>query len=162
MGGKFAKKIAMKAVSVKNARAFVEWQRELARRGEPIEVKPMSLKLPMLQEAVAVGGSGVTRVKSREVMESNKEDDGDNGSDNDVPLAQKCPASPDSVTSTKQLRTVASKEGKGNVKMREMTPLATVVEVEWEVSDMEVEGKGKLKAAAIVIEEKDKGAEETK
>ncbi|KNZ80698.1 hypothetical protein J132_04942 [Termitomyces sp. J132] len=116
----------------------------------------------MSQEAVAVGGSRVARVKSREVMESDKEDDGDNGSDNNMPLAQKCPASPDSVTSTKHPRTVASKEGEGNVKMRKMTPLATVAEVEWEVSDMEVKGEGKLKAVAMIIEEKDKGAEETK
>ncbi|KAG5351087.1 hypothetical protein C0989_008024 [Termitomyces sp. Mn162] len=42
-------------------------------------------------EEAAIGGSRVTRVKSREVVESNKDDDGNdssNGND-DVPLAQK-------------------------------------------------------------------------
>ncbi|KNZ77455.1 hypothetical protein J132_05413 [Termitomyces sp. J132] len=43
-----------------------------------------------------------------------------------------------------------------------MTPLVTVAEVGWEVSDMEVEGEGKPEVVAIVIENKDKGAKETK
>ncbi|KAG5337582.1 hypothetical protein C0989_009267 [Termitomyces sp. Mn162] len=55
-----------------------------------------------------------------------------------------------------------SKEGKRDVEMREMTPLVTVAEVGWEVSDMEVEGEGKPEVVAIVIEKKDKGAKETK
>ncbi|KAG5726352.1 hypothetical protein E4T56_gene18915 [Termitomyces sp. T112] len=143
-----------------NMRAFVEWQRELARKGEPIKVKHMSLKLLIFQEEVAIGGSGIARVKSREVVESNKEDDDNNGSDNngnnEVPLAQKCPASP---------TLVASEEGEKDMEMREMTPLATVAEVEREVSDMEVKGKEEQEAATVASEEdkgENKGAEEAK
>ncbi|KAG5717931.1 hypothetical protein E4T56_gene1697 [Termitomyces sp. T112] len=53
---------------------------------------------------------------------------------------------------------IASKEGEEDV---EMTLLATVAEVEWEASDMEVKREGELEAAAIVVE-KDEGAKETK
>ncbi|KAG5349731.1 hypothetical protein C0989_002132 [Termitomyces sp. Mn162] len=157
MGGKFAKRIAAKVALVRNMRAFVEWQRELARKGEPIE-----------EEAV-MGGSGVARVKSREVVESNKEEDGNNGSNNNgsdnVPLIQKCPASPALVTGAKQLRMVTGEKSEKDVKMREMTSLATVAEVEQEVSDMEVEGEEEFEAATVAIEEdkqEDKGAEEAK
>ncbi|KNZ71519.1 hypothetical protein J132_09181 [Termitomyces sp. J132] len=120
----------------------------------------MSLKLLISQEEVAIGGSGIARVKSREVVESNKEDDDNNGSNNngnnEVPLAQKCPASP---------TLVASEEGEKDMEMREMTPLATVAEVEREVSDMEVKGKEEQEAATVAIEEdkgEDKGAKEAK
>ncbi|KAG5716133.1 hypothetical protein E4T56_gene10937 [Termitomyces sp. T112] len=85
-GGKFTKRIATKAALVRNARAFVEQQRELAKRGEHIEVKHLSLLLPTLQEGAVVGGSGGAKVKSREVVES---DEDDNDSNSDVPLAQK-------------------------------------------------------------------------
>ncbi|KAG5725398.1 hypothetical protein E4T56_gene8853, partial [Termitomyces sp. T112] len=116
---KFAKKIAMKAVSVRNTRAFVKQQREL-------------------EEAV-IGGGGGAKVKSREMVESDK-DGSKNDSDGDVPLAQKQAASPVLVTSAKQSQTVASEEGEGDVEMGETTPLAMVAEVEREASGMEIEG----------------------
>ncbi|KNZ78374.1 hypothetical protein J132_01027 [Termitomyces sp. J132] len=151
-GGKFAKRIATKAVLVRNARAFVEQQRELARRGEPIEVKHSSLILPTSQEEAVVGGSGGAKVKSREVVESNKDN---NDSDGNVPLARKRAASPASV---------ASEEGEGEVEMRETTPLATVAEAEREASNMEVKGGEELKAVLAVAEEdqEEKRAEEVK
>ncbi|KAG5349696.1 hypothetical protein C0989_002345 [Termitomyces sp. Mn162] len=123
----------MKAASVRNVRAFVEQQRELARQGEPIEVKHFSLNLLTLQEESAVGGSGVAKVKSRELVESNK-DDSNNNSDGDVTLARK-------------------QEEEGDVEMREMTPLATIAEVEWEASNMEVKGKEELKVVPVATEE---------
>ncbi|KAG5727091.1 hypothetical protein E4T56_gene20331 [Termitomyces sp. T112] len=43
--------------------------------------------------------------------------------------------------------------GREECEMREMTPLATVTEVEWEASDMEVEGKEEFKATLATIEE---------
>ncbi|KAG5349757.1 hypothetical protein C0989_002012 [Termitomyces sp. Mn162] len=58
---------------------------------------------------------------------------------------------------------VASKEGKGDVEMRETTPLAAVAKAEREVSNMEVEGEEEFEAAPVTIEEdkeEDKGAEE--
>ncbi|KAG5335135.1 hypothetical protein C0989_002321 [Termitomyces sp. Mn162] len=149
-GGKFAKKIAVKAASVWNARAFVERQWELAKKGVPIEVKHLSLNLPTSQKGVMAGGSGVAKGKSKEVVESNDKEgnkDGNNGSNNDgddynVPLAQKHPASLVSVASAKRPRMVASKEGKvEDVEMEETTLLATVTEVEPVVSDMEVKSK---------------------
>ncbi|KNZ74951.1 hypothetical protein J132_05349 [Termitomyces sp. J132] len=137
-GGKFTKKIAMKVASVRNARAFVEQQWELARRGESIELKPSSLSLPTLQEEVTSGSSRGAKVKSKEWVESN-EDSGDNSGNNDnddkVPLAQKQAASPASVASTKQPQTIASEEG------------------ERDASDMEVEGKEEFKATLATIEE---------
>ncbi|KNZ76510.1 hypothetical protein J132_10218 [Termitomyces sp. J132] len=103
------------------------------------------------------------------MVESNKEDDINNGSNNNgddnVPLAKKRPASPESVASTKRPRMVTSKEGKKDVEMRGMTLLATVTEVEREASNMEVKGKEKFKAATVAIEEdkeEDKDAEEAK
>ncbi|KNZ72633.1 hypothetical protein J132_02226 [Termitomyces sp. J132] len=91
-GSKFTKKIAMKVASVRNARAFIEQQQELARRGESIKLKPSSLSLPTSQEEVTSGSSRGTKVESKEWVESN-EDGGDNGGNNDnnneVPLAQK-------------------------------------------------------------------------
>ncbi|KAG5333478.1 hypothetical protein C0989_005762, partial [Termitomyces sp. Mn162] len=151
-GGKFAKRIATKVASVRNARAFVEQQRELARRGEPIEIKHSSLILPTSQEEAVVGGSGGAKVKSREVVESDKDN---NDSDGNVPLARKQAASPASV---------ASKEGEGEVEMRETTSLATVAEAEWEASNMEVKGGEELKAVPAVAEEdqEEKRAEEVK
>ncbi|KNZ80006.1 hypothetical protein J132_08006 [Termitomyces sp. J132] len=139
-GGKFAKKIAMKAALVRNVRAFVEQQRELARQGEPIEVKHFSLNLLTLQEESAVGGSGVAKVKSRELVESNK-DDSNNNSD-----------------------AIASKEEEGDVEMREMTPLAMIAEVEWEASNMEVKGEEELKVVPVATEEdkEEESAEEVK
>ncbi|KAG5333522.1 hypothetical protein C0989_005593, partial [Termitomyces sp. Mn162] len=119
-------------------------------------------------EAV-VGGSGVTKVKSRELVESDKEGDGNDGSDNDsdnnMLLAQKQPARPTLVASTKQLWTVASKEGEGDVEMRETTPLVMVTEVEQEASNMEVKGEEEFEAAPVAIEEdkeEDEGAGEVK
>ncbi|KAG5725016.1 hypothetical protein E4T56_gene12514 [Termitomyces sp. T112] len=88
------------------------------------------------KEGAVVGGGGGTKVKSREVVESNKDD---NNSDGNVPLAQKQAASPASVASAKQPQTVASEEGEGDVEMRETTPLATVAEAEREASNMEEE-----------------------
>ncbi|KNZ73999.1 hypothetical protein J132_08653 [Termitomyces sp. J132] len=119
-------------------------------------------------EAV-VGGSGVTKVKSRELVESDKEGDGNDGSDNDsdnnMLLAQKQPARPTLVASAKQLWTVASKEGEGDVEMRETTPLVMVTEVEQEASNMEVKGEEEFEAAPVAIEEdkeEDEGAGEVK
>ncbi|KAG5349288.1 hypothetical protein C0989_004820 [Termitomyces sp. Mn162] len=63
-------------------------QRELAKQEEPIEVKHSSLTLPTLQEEAVVGGSGGAKVKSREVVESDK-DDSNNDSDGNMPLAWK-------------------------------------------------------------------------
>ncbi|KAG5350391.1 hypothetical protein C0989_011257, partial [Termitomyces sp. Mn162] len=62
---------------------------------------------------------------------------------------------------------VASEEGKEDMEMREMTPLATVAEVEWEASDsdMEVKSKEEFKVVTVAIEEnkgEGKGAEEAK
>ncbi|KAG5335740.1 hypothetical protein C0989_000516, partial [Termitomyces sp. Mn162] len=60
---------------------------------------------------------------------------------------------------------VTSKEGEGDVEMRETTPLVTVAEVEQEASNMEVKGEEEFEAAPVAIEEdkeKDKGAEETR
>ncbi|KAG5715371.1 hypothetical protein E4T56_gene8236 [Termitomyces sp. T112] len=48
---------------------------------------------------------------------------------------------------------VASKEGEGDVEMREMTPLAMVAEVEPEASNMEVKGEEEFEAAPATIEE---------
>ncbi|KAG5720901.1 hypothetical protein E4T56_gene385 [Termitomyces sp. T112] len=108
----------------------------------------------------AIGGSRVAKGKSRELVESNEEGNGNNGSNNDsndnVPLAQKQSASP---------TLVASKEGEGDVEMREMTPLATVAEVEQEASNMEVKGEKEFEAAPVTMEEdkeEDKGAGEVK
>ncbi|KAG5732633.1 hypothetical protein E4T56_gene16913 [Termitomyces sp. T112] len=155
MGGKFAKKIVAKVVSVRNTRAFVEQQRELKRRGEPVEVKPSSLHLPTLQGEAAIGSSGVAKVKSREVVESDKDDNGNNSSDSNN----------SSNGDDDRPRTVASKEGKKDMEMRETTPLVMVAEVEWEASDMEVKGEEEFEAAPVTIEEdkeEDKGAEEVK
>ncbi|KNZ78067.1 hypothetical protein J132_02359, partial [Termitomyces sp. J132] len=155
-GSKFAKRIAIKAASVRSARAFVERQRELARRGEPIEVKHSSLTLPTSQEEGLVGGSGGARVKSREMVESDDNDD-DNGSDGDTPQALKRAASPSSVASTKRPRTVASEEGREDMEMRETTPLATVAEVE--ASDMEIKGEKEVEAVPVATEEEERAEE---
>ncbi|KNZ76014.1 hypothetical protein J132_00289 [Termitomyces sp. J132] len=56
---------------------------------------------------------------------------------------------------------VTSKEGEGDVEMREMTPLAMVAEVEQEASDMEVESKEEFEAAPATIKE-DKEEERAK
>ncbi|KNZ71717.1 hypothetical protein J132_07478 [Termitomyces sp. J132] len=155
-GSKFAKRIAIKAALVRSVRAFVERQRELARRGEPIEVKHSSLTLPTSQEEGLVGGSGGARVKSREMVESNEDND-DNGSDGNTPQALKRAASPSSVASTKRPWTVASEEGREDVEMRETTPLATVAEVE--ASDMEIEGAEEVEAIPITTEEEERAEE---
>ncbi|KNZ76914.1 hypothetical protein J132_10860 [Termitomyces sp. J132] len=55
------------------------------------------------------------------------------------------------------------KEGKGDVEMRETTPLAAVAEAEQEVSNMEVKGEEEFEAAPVTIEEdkeEDKGVKE--
>ncbi|KAG5331695.1 hypothetical protein C0989_007442 [Termitomyces sp. Mn162] len=59
---------------------------------------------------------------------------------------------------------IASKEGEGDVEMRETTPLVTVTEAEWEASDMEVEGEEELKAVPAAAEEdkEEERAEEAK
>ncbi|KAG5329305.1 hypothetical protein C0989_009941, partial [Termitomyces sp. Mn162] len=155
-GSKFAKRIAIKAASVRSARAFVERQRELARRGEPIKVKHSSLTLPTSQEEGLVGGSGGARVKSREMVESDEDDD-DNGSDGDTLRALKRAASPSSVASAKRPRTVASEEGREDMEMRETTPLATVAEVE--ASDMEIEGEEEVEAVPVATEEEERAEE---
>ncbi|KAG5732823.1 hypothetical protein E4T56_gene2753 [Termitomyces sp. T112] len=129
-----AKKIVMKAALVRNARAFMERQRELVRQGEPIEVKHSSLNLLTLQEELVGGGSGVTKVKSRELVESNK-DNSNNNSDGDRP------------------QTIASEEGEGDMEMREMTPLVMVTKVEWEASNMEIKGEGELEVVPVATEE---------
>ncbi|KAG5728891.1 hypothetical protein E4T56_gene5608 [Termitomyces sp. T112] len=138
-GGKFAKRIATKAALVRNARAFVERQRELAKRGESIKIKHLSLILPMSQEEAGVGGSGGAKVKSRKVVESDEDNNNSNG---DVPF----------------------KEGEGDVEMRETTPLATVTEAEREASNMGVEGKEELKVVPAAAEEnkEEERAEEAK
>ncbi|KAG5331595.1 hypothetical protein C0989_007855 [Termitomyces sp. Mn162] len=133
----------MKVASVRNMRAFIEQQWELVRRGEAIELKPSSLSLPTSEEEVTSGSSGGTKAKSK---------DNNHDNDNKVPLAQEQVASPAPVASAKRPRTVANKEGEGNVEMREMTPLATVAEVEQEASDMEVEGEEEFEAAPATIE----------
>ncbi|KNZ75669.1 hypothetical protein J132_02443 [Termitomyces sp. J132] len=82
-----------------------------------------------------------------------------------MPLAQKQPASPALVTSTKQPWKVASEEGEGDVEMRETTPLVMVTEVEQEASNMEVEDEEEFKAAPVTIEEdkeENEGAGEVK
>ncbi|KAG5717933.1 hypothetical protein E4T56_gene1466 [Termitomyces sp. T112] len=142
-GSKFAKKIVMKAALVRNARAFIERQQELARRGKSIELKPSSLSLPILQEEVTSGSSGGTKAKSKEWVESDEDggnDSGNNDNNDEVPLAQKQAASP-------------VEEGEGDEEMREMTPLATVAEVEQEASNMEVKGEEEFEAAPAAIEE---------
>ncbi|KNZ78214.1 hypothetical protein J132_01739 [Termitomyces sp. J132] len=151
-GSKFAKRIAIKAALVRSVRAFVERQRELARRGEPIKVKRSSLTLPTSQEEGLVGGSGGARVKSRETVESNKDEDA-NDSDCNTPRARKRAASPSSVASAKRPRTVASEEGREDVEMRETTPLATVAKVE--ASDMEIEGEEEVEAVPVATEEEE-------
>ncbi|KAG5723850.1 hypothetical protein E4T56_gene9851 [Termitomyces sp. T112] len=105
-------------------------------------------------EEAGVGGSGGAKVKSRAIVESDK-DSSDNDGD-DLPLARKRTASSSSVTSAKRPQTVASEEGAGDVEMRETTPLVTVVEAEREASDMEVEGEEELEAVPAAAEE-DKG-----
>ncbi|KNZ81898.1 hypothetical protein J132_10177 [Termitomyces sp. J132] len=124
-------------------------------QGEPIEVKHLSLNLPTSQEQATSGGSRGAKVKSRELVKSDKEDGGNDGDDNDsndeVPLAQKQTASSALVT---------SEEGEGDVEMRETTPLAAVAEVEWEVSNMEVEGKEEFEAAPVAIKENKEEDEE--
>ncbi|KAG5349245.1 hypothetical protein C0989_005036 [Termitomyces sp. Mn162] len=155
-GSKFAKKIATKAALVRNARAFMEQQRELVRQGEPIKVKHSSLILPTSQEEAGVGGSGGAKVKSRAIVESD-EDGSDNDGDN-LPLAWKQPASPSLVASTKQPQTIARKEGGEDMEMRETTPLATVTKVEWEASNMEVEGE-EVEVIPIAAEEEERAEE---
>ncbi|KNZ71316.1 hypothetical protein J132_00042, partial [Termitomyces sp. J132] len=156
-GSKFAKKIAIKAASVRNARAFVERQRERAMRGEAIEVEHSSLNLPTSQEEAGVSGSGGAKVKSRAVVESD-EDRSDDDGDDDVPLARKRPASPSSVASAKRPRTVANEGEDEDVGMREATPLATVAEVEREASDMEVEGEEE-EVVPVAAEEEEQAEE---
>ncbi|KAG5720953.1 hypothetical protein E4T56_gene889 [Termitomyces sp. T112] len=46
-----------------------------------------------------------------------------------------------------------AKEEEGDVEMREMTPLATIAEVEWEASNMEVKGEEELKVVPVATEE---------
>ncbi|KNZ76554.1 hypothetical protein J132_09636 [Termitomyces sp. J132] len=120
---------AARTVALRSARAFVERQRELARRGEPIKVKHLSLTLPTLQEEGLVGGSGGTRVKSREMVESD-DNDNDNGT---------------------------NEEGREDAEMRETTPLATVAEVE--ASDMEIEGEEEVEAVPVATEEEERAEE---
>ncbi|KAG5346708.1 hypothetical protein C0989_000474, partial [Termitomyces sp. Mn162] len=103
-----------------------------------------------------VGGSGGARVKSREMVESDEDDD-DNGSDGDTLRALKRAASPSSVASAKRPRTVASEEGREDVEMRETTPLATVAEVE--ASDMEIEGEEEVEAVPVATEEEERAEE---
>ncbi|KAG5348943.1 hypothetical protein C0989_007047 [Termitomyces sp. Mn162] len=102
-------------------------------------------------EEVTSGSSRGAKAKSKEWVESN-EDGGNNGT------------SPASVASAKRPQTVASKEGEGDMEMRETTPLAMVAEVEREASNMEVEGKEEFEAApaAIKEDEEEERAEEVK
>ncbi|KAG5334570.1 hypothetical protein C0989_003344 [Termitomyces sp. Mn162] len=119
-------------------------------------VKQQEYKRMQGAEEVTSGSSGGTKAKSKEWVESN-EDSGNGGgnsnNDNEVPLAPTQAASPASVASAKQPQMVASKEGEGDVEMRETTPLAMVAEVELEASDMEVEGEEEFKAAPATIKE---------
>ncbi|KNZ73980.1 hypothetical protein J132_08874 [Termitomyces sp. J132] len=112
-------------------------------------------------EGAVVGGGGGAKVKSREVVESDEDDNDSNG---DVPLAWKQAASPALIASAKRPQTVTSKEGEGDVEMRETTLLATVAEVEWEASNMEVKGEEELEAVPAVAEEdkEEERAEEAK
>ncbi|KAG5716192.1 hypothetical protein E4T56_gene10768 [Termitomyces sp. T112] len=92
---------------------------------------------------VAIGGSRIAKGRSRELVESDEESNGNDGSDNnsnnDMPLAQKQPTSPTLVTSAKQPQTIASEEA----------------------SDMKVKGEEEFEAAPVTMEE-DKGAGEVK
>ncbi|KAG5719791.1 hypothetical protein E4T56_gene7272 [Termitomyces sp. T112] len=114
----------------------------------PLTPKPVAGGITRGLEEAVIGGSGGAKVKSREVVES---DEDNNDSNSDVPLAQKRAASP-------------AEEGEGDVEMRETTSLSTVTEAEWEASDMEVKGKEELKAVPATAEEdkEEKRAEEVK
>ncbi|KAG5335983.1 hypothetical protein C0989_012411 [Termitomyces sp. Mn162] len=119
------------------------------------------LHLPTLWDGTAVGGSAVAKSKqqekSKETVES--EDEGsDRASDNNdnVPLACKQSASPASVASAKQLRTVTSEEGEKeveDVEMREETLLVMIAEVKPVVSSRAVESEEEVEAEAIDVEE---------
>ncbi|KAG5732034.1 hypothetical protein E4T56_gene18235 [Termitomyces sp. T112] len=160
-GRKFAKTIAVRASSVQQMQAFVEEQRKLAKRGEPIQVRHSSLLLLTSQDGSKVGGSriakGKQQEKSKEVVESKDDGSnrgGDNGSNsnNDIPLAQKQPSRLMLIAMTKQQKTVTSnneEEETKNVEMRKKTLLMTIAKVEPVVSGQEVEGKGEVEAEAI-------------
>ncbi|KAG5719134.1 hypothetical protein E4T56_gene11872 [Termitomyces sp. T112] len=147
--------------SGKSSRSTGKRQRELARKGEPIQAEHSSLHLPTLWDGTAVGGSAVAKgkqqEKSKETVES--EDEGsDRASDNNdnVPLACKQSASPASVASAKQLRTVTSEEGEKeveDVEMREETLLVMIAEVKPVVSSRAVESEEEVEAEAIDVEE---------
>ncbi|KAG5353136.1 hypothetical protein C0989_009980 [Termitomyces sp. Mn162] len=137
-GTPLASNLAIAAIAQEKARAFVEWQRELAAIKEPIQIKHLSLNLPTLHDGIVVGGSGVAKdkqqEKSREIVESedeasNKESTSNSDNSNNVPLAHKWAASPALFASTKPQRTVTSKE-EGGDKMEQGTPMAIVDEVE--------------------------------
>ncbi|KAG5729811.1 hypothetical protein E4T56_gene991 [Termitomyces sp. T112] len=160
---KFVKKIATKVALVWQARRFVERQRELAERKEPIQIKHSSLNLPTLQDGTTVGGSGVIKSKwqkkSHKVVESeedasNKKGISNSNNNNDMPLAHKQAASLTSVS-----RQEVGEEER-DVKMREKIPLAMVTEVEPVISRGEV-GKQEVKEGAMKIEKDEESEEES-
>ncbi|KAG5350021.1 hypothetical protein C0989_000615 [Termitomyces sp. Mn162] len=154
------------------AQAFVEGQRELAKRKKPIQVKHSSLSLLMSQDGAVAGGSSVAKgrqqKKSCKMVESEEEDGNTSSSsgsnnDNDMPLAWKWAVTPSSVASTKQQKIVASERGREeqeDVEMREKTPLATVAEVEPAASRGEVEGEQEVEEEAIEVEKDEESNEE--
>ncbi|KAG5726198.1 hypothetical protein E4T56_gene14760 [Termitomyces sp. T112] len=81
-----------------------------------------------------------------------------------MPLAWRWAATPSSVASTKQQKTVASEEGREeqeDVEMREKTPLVTVTKVKLVVSGGEVEGKQEVEEEAMEVEKAKESNEET-
>ncbi|KAG5717390.1 hypothetical protein E4T56_gene7250 [Termitomyces sp. T112] len=144
----------------------------VGKKGEPIQVKHSSLHLSTLQDRIEVGGSSVAKSrqqeKSFEVVESedkgsNRDDNDGSNNSNDVPLACKQSASPASVASAKQPRTVTSKEREGelvNMEMREKTPLVTITEVKPAIDGGEVEGGQEIKKEVMEVEKAEESEEE--
>ncbi|KAG5349313.1 hypothetical protein C0989_004706 [Termitomyces sp. Mn162] len=107
-------------------------------------------------EEAEVGGSGGAKVKSRAIVESDK--DGSNNNGDDLLLVQKRPASPSLVASAKRPQTIARKEGGEDVEMKETTLLAMVTKVEWEASNMEVKGE-EVEVVPVAAEEEERAEE---
>ncbi|KNZ80983.1 hypothetical protein J132_03683 [Termitomyces sp. J132] len=108
------------------------------------------------EEEAEVGGSGGAKVKSRAIVESDK--DGSNNNGDDLLLVQKRPASPSLVASAKRPQTIARKEGGEDVEMKETTLLAMVTKVEREASNMEVKGE-EVEVVPVAAEEEERAEE---
>ncbi|KNZ78149.1 hypothetical protein J132_01674 [Termitomyces sp. J132] len=129
-----------------------------------VEESFIDKRLAMLLRCATIAGQITTQkaagtprgVKSREMVESDEDDD-NNGSDGNMPRALKRAASPSSVASAKRPRTVTSEEGREDMEMRETTPLATVAEVE--ASDMEIRGEEEVEAVPVATEEEERAEE---